>query len=273
MGLTAVSLSNLQLPTGFSVVGSLPASVGPGASATLVLQMNTNLVGGKAGTVTFSTSDAGQATFSFPSSGTVGSNFVTNLYMQILGRGPDAAGLAAWNGQILAQTMTPEQIAAGFVNSEEYRRGRIDRLYVAVLNRHADDGGMTSWLAFFTNGGTVEQMTAYFYGSQEFFDQHGDNNTQVVDAFYLTFLQRAADGGATYWINQLASGTPRDQVALALLQSVESRTHLVTGLYEQYLHREPDTDGLAFWVDQIGQGKSETDLIITFLSSNEFFAS
>jgi hypothetical protein len=66
--------------------------------------------------------------------------FVTSLYRQLLGRSPDAAGLAGWTSQ-LAAGASPTSIIAGFTGSQEYMGSHADGLdmvpfdgYVAQLH-------------------------------------------------------------------------------------------------------------------------------------------
>jgi hypothetical protein len=66
--------------------------------------------------------------------------FVTSLYNQLLGRAPDAAGLAGWTSQ-LAAGASPTSIIAGFSGSQEYLGSHADGLdmvpfdgYVAQLH-------------------------------------------------------------------------------------------------------------------------------------------
>ncbi|HWB09894.1 MAG TPA: choice-of-anchor D domain-containing protein [Pirellulales bacterium] len=63
--------SSLNLPTGFSLVGSLPSSVSPGSSQNFTLQFQATTVGTASGTVSFATNDSANNPYSFTVSGTV----------------------------------------------------------------------------------------------------------------------------------------------------------------------------------------------------------
>jgi Ca2+-binding RTX toxin-like protein len=71
LGTAALNLSNLTLPTGFSLVGTLPATVAAGASANLVLQVDTTAAGNKTGTLQFVNDDSDENPFDFPIAATV----------------------------------------------------------------------------------------------------------------------------------------------------------------------------------------------------------
>lgn len=70
-GSAAVTLSNLSLPGGFSLVGSFPSSVAANGTATFEIQMNAASAGGTSGTLSFNDSEAGGSSYTFIVSGTV----------------------------------------------------------------------------------------------------------------------------------------------------------------------------------------------------------
>jgi Ca2+-binding RTX toxin-like protein len=70
-GTADLSLSNLQLPTGFSIVGTLPATIVAGASQTLQIQLDATAAGTSTGELSFTTNDSDENPFNFAISGTV----------------------------------------------------------------------------------------------------------------------------------------------------------------------------------------------------------
>jgi hypothetical protein len=121
LGSASLSLSNLVLPSGFSLVGSFPSSVGVGASATFTLQMATGTSGINAGIVQFTTSDPNAPTYAFAVKGTVSGGNPGAVHGQVFrdlaGDGIENAsdaGLSGWtvslinpsNGNLLATTST-----------------------------------------------------------------------------------------------------------------------------------------------------------------------
>jgi len=71
LGTAALNLSNLTLPTGFSLVGNLPASVAANASATLQVQVDTATAGNLSGTLQFVNDDSDENPFDFQISASV----------------------------------------------------------------------------------------------------------------------------------------------------------------------------------------------------------
>jgi parallel beta-helix repeat protein len=72
IGTAELNLSNLQLPTGFSLVGTLPTTVAPQTETPLQIQLDATAAGTLSGEVSFATNDSDENPFNFAISGTVG---------------------------------------------------------------------------------------------------------------------------------------------------------------------------------------------------------
>ena len=70
-GTDALSLSNLKLPDGFSLVGTLPTSVAANASTTISVALNTTTPGTYSGSLSLNNNDSNESPFDFAISGTV----------------------------------------------------------------------------------------------------------------------------------------------------------------------------------------------------------
>ncbi|ALG67287.1 choice-of-anchor D domain-containing protein [Beggiatoa leptomitoformis] len=70
-GTLAINLSNLSLPTGFTLEGSFPSVVGAGLSATFSIKVDTTSVATLIGTLSFNNDDADENPFNFPITATV----------------------------------------------------------------------------------------------------------------------------------------------------------------------------------------------------------
>jgi hypothetical protein len=77
-GTAGLNLSNLQLPTGFSLVGSVPASVAAGGQATFEVQVDANAADSLAGELSLTTNDSDENPFNFAISATVTSDAGTD---------------------------------------------------------------------------------------------------------------------------------------------------------------------------------------------------
>jgi hypothetical protein len=70
-GTADLNLSNLQLPTGFTLVGSLPATIAATEEATFQISLNAAAAGNFTGELSFTTNDGDENPFNFAISGTV----------------------------------------------------------------------------------------------------------------------------------------------------------------------------------------------------------
>lgn len=99
---------------------------------------------------------------------------------------------------------------------------------------------------------------------------------RYVGNLYTTVLGRAAggesDGEIMYWVNQLASGATRAQIAGDFVRSPEYDANLVNGYFEQYLKRPADPTSLNYFVGELASGMSANTVISQLLMSDEYFA-
>ncbi|KIQ37533.1 hypothetical protein RT97_00125 [Variovorax paradoxus] len=178
------------------------------------------------------------------------SQFVTLLYQNVLGRAPDAGGLASWVQALNAGTSRAD-VVVGFSDSSEFRsttstdvdafmtskfsaehQGAVYRLYKATLGREPDGGGLVSWTNTLDNASqTIQAVAQGFVGSAEFQSTYGTlNNSQFVSLLYRNVLGRDADaGGLAAWVNALNNGTSRASVVVGFSDSPEFRSTTAPG--------------------------------------------
>src|SRR5262249_11585719 len=118
--------------------------------------------------------------------------FLTHLYGDLLGRSPDAAGLAYWDSQLSAGR-TRFQVILGFEHSPEYRAHLVEQLYSKLFHRQADLSGLNSWTTFLAHGGSAAQLESSLLGSAEYFALHGSTNAGFLQGLYHDVLGRALD--------------------------------------------------------------------------------
>ena len=101
-------------------------------------------------------------------------DFVNRNYLYALERKGEGDGLNYYCEILLNRSLTPQQVAHGFVFSPEcINRGLNDRAFIEMLyhlymGREADEGGMNYYLDALANGVTREQVEAGFAYSKEF---------------------------------------------------------------------------------------------------------
>ncbi|MEF2975814.1 GH25 family lysozyme [Subtercola sp. YIM 133946] len=207
-----------------------------------------------------------------PANGTtLDSNYITALYHDYLGRVPSASDIVFWENA-LADGAPRSDIAAGFVNSDEYRLIRIDAAYRSVLGRNPDPGGRLSWLDAMHRGGiTTDDIETQLYGSAEYYQAHGNTDSLFVASLYSTLLHRQGTASDYAFWSALITQHGRYWVIAQYWNANETISQRVSAMYTLYLGRAPDADGLQSWVNialQIG----DSGLRSGFTSSNEYFA-
>ena len=101
------------------------------------------------------------------------SQFVTLVYQNVLGRAPDAAGLAYWVGQLDGAFMTRGQVMVGFSESPEYQGSSYSRVFVTMmyygmLHRMPDQAGFNYWVAQLAGGASALDLINGVLGSAEY---------------------------------------------------------------------------------------------------------
>lgn len=129
------------------------------------------------------------------------STVITNFYRDTLNREPDAAGLQGWINAARSG-MPVAQIASAFYASPEYfttigesdYRTWVTDLYVKLLLRDPDEGGLDGWVNAL-NGGMQRDFLAFgFYQSPETLSVR-------VNSLYLKFLGRDGEpAGIQNWM-------------------------------------------------------------------------
>jgi hypothetical protein len=222
--------------------------------------------------------------FDPPSSGAAVPNFsstaaaadwISRLYVQILGREPSTGDLANWISQI-NQGATADQVAQSFVDSAEHRGQVIDQLYQQYLGRHADSDGVAFWTSVWNAAGGPELVQAGIIGSPEYYATAGKLNPSLsadaawVTALYRNILGRDVDQqGLSYWVDYIQSHS-KQSVVLGFVTSDEYRLQLIDGWFETYLGRALDASGAAYWLHQMQQGLGQDQIVIGILSSDEY---
>lgn len=198
--------------------------------------------------------------------------YVAAVYQDVLGRAPDANGLAYWT-KLLDQGTPISSVAEAIAHSDEYYADFVIKPdYLKLLGRAADDAGVKYWTTQMDAGLTDQQLEADLVSSSEFYQSAGGNHADWLNAVYKLLLGRTPDAaGLSYWLNQLSSGESLSSVADSIAGSTENNTQLITDDYFQYLGRAPDSAGLGYWLGQFGDGRSNEDVIAGFTGSQEYY--
>jgi hypothetical protein len=236
--------------------------------------------------VTFSATDA-DGTFPLPTPLTYTAVLPTpteavvgQLYMDVLGRSADVAGLQNFSAQIEAGVSVATVVQA-LQSSAEYQTNVVNDLYVKYLGRQADPKGLADGVSFLQNGGDPRVLAANLIASQEFYTNAGGTDEGFLRALYQTVLGRDIDAsGLESNLTQLQSvespqvrptevAAERQRIAQALIFSQEARLATAEAFYAQYLGRAGDAAGVMAHANQLAT-QPETTVADSFLTSPEF---
>ncbi len=206
--------------------------------------------------------------------------FVTQQYLDFLGRAPDAGGLAFWTNQTASDKGNVTETIVQFMRSPEFAPRRpVARLYLAYFERNPEPGGFDYWTGLLASGQTnLESISQEFSKSQEFVNTYGAlSNADFVSLVYQNVLGRDGEAdGVAYWNSQLDGGLNRGSMMTLFSESAENLNTTsalvdVIVTYRGMLNRPPDESGQAYWTAQIaGNPDAIFSLVGGFYVSAEY---
>ena len=152
-----------------TIVGYYQSQLGRTPSPAEVQAMNNRLIAGESQDslrVTFFASEE-----FFSKSGRNSTQFVNNLYSQILNRSASDAEVNYWVNSLTQSNGDRTIVARSFLFGVEYQRNEAIDNYVNLLNRPADSSGLAYWTNQRASGMTVEAMDTGFLASPEYFNR------------------------------------------------------------------------------------------------------
>ena len=184
----------------------------------------------------------------FKDRNTSDSDFIDILYRTFFDREPEAGGKNFWMNQLKTGAMTRDQVAMGFIDSQEWadtcarygiRSGGsykskvtiqpssltlafVERMYTTALGRDYDTAGRDFWAKPLANFElTGEQVGINFFNSAEM-KGYNLSDSEYIERLYLTFMDRPSDsGGKNFWLNFLKEGHSREELVLGFTRSEE----------------------------------------------------
>ena len=224
--------------------------------------------------------------------------FISLMYTNALGRDYDEEGLAYWTESVANGTVNASDLARAFLCSPEFLEKDmkndefIDQVYNIALGRGADDEGKKYWNEQLTGGMERVDMINRVLDCPEWCElcasygmksgaltakasNASEGAKKVATDLYTVLLNREPEEeGLTYWAMSLTNGEVSCADAIkAFVYSDEYASYgydkltFVTQIYSIMLGREPDEEGLAYWVDNMTE---YADVIDGFSGAPEF---
>jgi uncharacterized protein DUF4214 len=196
----------------------------------------------------------------------------SNLYADVLGRLAAPSEVEYWRGQ-LAAGQSQDSVVVGFVLSTEHRSNVVQGLYHDYLGRGTDPGGEAYWVNVLGQGVSEFQLLALIVGSDEYYRNHGGDDAGFIRGLYHDVLQRPDPPGPSeiaYWHGVLESGRSRASVAEGFINSPEFIGVGVDEMYRDFLRRDADAGGRAYWINQFQHGATTFQIQRFLLDSAEY---
>ena len=174
---------------------------------------------------------------------------VNGLYHFILGREPDASGQNFWTTQ-LQSGITLAKATDVFLKSLEFTNNLIESYYATLLGRPADGAGLGYWRAVWIGTGDTNNFIAGFTSSSEYTNLHPTDSAFVQSLYTAILGRQGSDSELGFWQQMLSADASRSSVATAIATSDEALAGSIEQVYQSFLQRPAETDGLSFWLDQ-----------------------
>ena len=224
--------------------------------------------------------------------------FVERMYVVVLDRPSEPEGKTYWTDKVINGELTGADCARNFLNGQEFKdRNLSDEEFVTVLykaffDRDAKDDpdGFNFWMESLKVTGR-ENIIEGFISSPEWIDLCSEYGVKPGTAkavtgsaadfatrLYTECLGREPDEeGLKFWsqglIDHKITGS---QAAHEFFYSAEFNSlnlgnkELITRMYKTFLGREPEDEGLTFWMDSMDKGMTKDQLFDSFVNSKEF---
>jgi SpoIID/LytB domain protein len=205
----------------------------------------------------------------FPACG-VEAKYLDAVFQLFVKRDPGTNEIRDWC-PLVRNGSERQRLTNALAVSDEWAGTQIRALYDKILDRQPDADGYAYWMERVRNGYRIEDIAAYFYGGSEYYASSGGTNRGFVKNLYQDLLGRPADEpGVQYWLDRMAAGMSRSDVAASFYASIESRESRVKDLYQTILGRNPDAAGLDYWSKQL-LTLGDVSLAAYLGASKEFF--
>ena len=183
--------------------------------------------------------------------------YIKRMYAAFFDRTADKSESDYWMERIVNNNGR-EIVLAGFVNSPEFKAlcadYGIDAGEMTVNTQNSNQGSDVTKLNLDTSNVDPDKLDEY------------------VRNLYLKILGRQYDeGGLQYWKEQIMAGATYDAATAARVGFFESDEYLgkhktseqfVTDCYHAFLGREPEPDGLSYWMNKLDSGEYSKQKVI-----------
>ncbi len=228
-------------------------------------------------------------------------DFVERLYTVALDREAEEDGKKYWVDEITSGRKTGGDCGLFFLTGAEFMNRKIsvedfvETLYKTFFDRASEAEGKAYWVGVLKNGGDRNAVVKGFIDSKEWCNICADygvrsgaptakaeraskNASDFATRLYICCLGRdPEEAGLKYWALALTNLEQTGATAAKEFFGSEEFKNLklgdeefLTRLYTTFMDREPEPEGLKFWLGQLQGGATREQVLAQFVSSVEF---
>lgn len=204
-------------------------------------------------------------------------DYIYSLFLYINIQDPEQhqTGLNYWTNE-LETVYDLEDLLQAFLPTTSYQRFVESQFEQLLDTPNPDPSGVTYWTNLMQqiNPYTREDIIAAFCGGTQFWNQANNNNTDFV---YLIFQRLVghdpSQEGLDYWLDRLANGMTRQQMAYAMIDQEDYQRTFLVDQYDKVMRRQVDRfgDPVDYWFDRMQDGLNQQAIIERFLLSTEYW--
>lgn len=188
---------------------------------------------------------------------------VIALYTKHLNRTPPSSDpdVVYWVNEIDSGRATLSQVEINIKGSNEYK---VIQFFLKYLHRFPAEAGLQYWLAQLTPTGTmsISQLDGSIAASDEAY---------IVSTYNSILGRDPTDAERETWRANFAAGQARSTLNNALSGSDAALTAQIKQLFQSLLGRDPEPEGLAYWLQELKDKKTTiTGIQQVILESGEY---
>ncbi len=159
-----------------------------------------------------------------------------------------------------------QNLSRAILRTPEYRHAQLEQISASTLLHPADKSVLGA-------RGPIEAVRWNVLGSRRYeTTRAGGRNSALVAAYYRDILGRAPTASdSLFWMKVLDRGVSRQRVATIFARSDEGLAHTVQREYRRLLGRSAAPGELATQVKTLRRTNSADNLILTLVTSPEYF--
>jgi hypothetical protein len=200
--------------------------------------------------------------------------YVQKLYYDLLGRGLDTGAQGYIDALNNAET-SRRDVADAILHSNEYLAKRVDSMFVAFLDRHADQPSIDGYVKELQDGKSLEEVAVDILSSDECRSMHSTTEDYVVSLFDLVFGRQPERSTLTEYVERLDTvGDDHDEIrelVSEIVTSKEARQMGGAAAFELMLNKTATSAAELRFVESARDGTALDVVLADLASTDEYY--